>query len=55
MTLLRVCRCADCQRADSSRRRQKPSGQVYADPRWKKTRKRVLERDDHTCQRCRRS
>jgi 5-methylcytosine-specific restriction endonuclease McrA len=63
MTLLRVCRCGklipatkrrcpNCERAESTRRRNKPSGRVYADPRWRKTRKRVLERDDHTCQRC---
>jgi mannose-6-phosphate isomerase-like protein (cupin superfamily) len=56
MTLLRVCRCgqlipatrrrcAACDRADSTRRRNKPSGKVYADPRWKKTRQVVLQRD----------
>ena len=63
MTLLRVCRCGKlipatrrrcpaCQRADSARRRQKPSGKVYADPRWRKTRQVVLERDGRTCQVC---
>jgi len=63
MTMLRVCkcgrlipatrrRCPTCQRADSTRRRNKPSGMVYADPRWRKTRQLVLTRDDHTCQVC---
>ena len=63
MTLLRVCRCgrlipatrrrcAACERAESTRRRNKPSGKVYADPRWRKTRQVVLERDDYTCQVC---
>ena len=63
MTLLRVCRCGNliaatrrrcptCQRAESTRRRNKPSGKVYADPRWRVTRRVVLERDDHTCTVC---
>jgi 5-methylcytosine-specific restriction endonuclease McrA len=61
--LLRVCRCGKlipatrrrcptCDRADSTRRRNKPSGQVYADKRWRKTRKTVLDRDEHTCVVC---
>jgi 5-methylcytosine-specific restriction endonuclease McrA len=63
MTLLRVCRCGklipatrrrcpNCDRVESTRRRNKPSGKVYADPRWRKTRLVVLERDDHTCRVC---
>jgi 5-methylcytosine-specific restriction endonuclease McrA len=61
--MLRVCRCGKlipatrrrcptCDRAESARRRNKPSGKVYADPRWRKTRQLVLDRDDHTCQVC---
>src|SRR2546425_626476 len=66
VTLLRVCRCmklipatqrrcADCQRAESTRRRNKPSGQVYQSNSWRGkngTRERVLKRDAYTCQLC---
>jgi 5-methylcytosine-specific restriction endonuclease McrA len=47
--------CATHTRADSRRRRQKPSGQVCASKEWHGkggTRERVLTRDDYTCQVC---
>ena len=66
MTLLRVCRCGKlipetrrrctaCERAESTRRRHKPSGQIYQSNSWRGkngTRQRVLKRDHHTCQVC---
>ena len=66
MTLLRVCRCGKlipatrrrcptCDRAESTRRRRKPSGQIYQSNSWRGkngTRQRVLKRDHHTCQLC---
>ena len=66
MTLLRVCRCGklipatrrrcpNCERAESTRRRTKPSGQIYQANLWRGkngTRQRVLKRDHHTCQVC---
>ena len=66
MTLLRVCRCGKlipatrrrcptCERAESTRRRRKPSGQIYQSNSWRGKngiRQRVLKRDHHTCQVC---
>jgi len=59
--LLRVCGCGAltpttpcpaCKAAKGRRHRQLPTWQTYNTARWRALRKRILERDDHTCQRC---
>jgi len=47
--------CANCARADSTRRRRKPTWGVYQSAAWRGpngVRNQALPRDNHTCQHC---
>ena len=47
--------CANCARADSTRRRRKPTWGVYQSAAWRGpngVRNQALQRDNHTCQHC---
>jgi 5-methylcytosine-specific restriction endonuclease McrA len=45
-------RCAVCYPEYNRRRNARPNTRVWNSPEWRRARVRVLDRDDHCCQRC---